>query len=47
MVYEVMDVLDQTYPDNFFDIAIDKGTIDTILCGNNAYLNVAIMLKEC
>lgn len=42
---EVMDVRHMTYPDNFFDIAIDKSTIDALLCGNNAFLNVAIMLK--
>ena len=46
MVYEVMDCCDLKYPDNFFDIIIDKSTIDAILCGNNAYLNTALMLKE-
>lgn len=46
MKYEVMDCCDLKYPDNFFDIAIDKSTIDAILCGDNAYLNVALMLKE-
>ena len=46
MVYEVMDCCDLKYPDNFFDIIIDKSTIDAILCGDNAYLNTALMLKE-
>lgn len=46
MVYEKMDCCDLNYPDNFFDIAIDKSTIDAILCGDNAYLNTAMMLKE-
>ena len=46
MVYETMDCCELTYPDNFFDIAIDKSTIDAILCGDNAYLNTAMMLKE-
>ena len=46
MVYEVMDCCDMKYPDNFFDIAIDKSTIDAILCGDNAYLNTCMMLKE-
>ena len=46
MVYEVMDVLDLKYPDNSFDVIIDKSTIDAILCGDNAFLNTAIMLKE-
>ena len=26
---------------------IDKSTIDALLCGENAYVNVAMMLKEC
>lgn len=46
MIYEVMDCTDMKYPDNFFDIAIDKSTIDALLCGDNAYLNVARMMKE-
>ena len=46
MKYEVMDCCDLKYPDNFFDCAIDKSTIDALLCGDNAYLNVAMMLKE-
>jgi len=46
MKYEVMDVRDIKYADGFFDVAIDKSTIDALLCGDNAYVNVAIMLKE-
>lgn len=46
MKYEVMDVRDIKYPDHYFDIAIDKSTIDALLCGDNAYLNVANMMKE-
>jgi ubiquinone/menaquinone biosynthesis C-methylase UbiE len=46
MLYEVMDVCDLKYPDNFFDIIIDKSTIDAVLCGDNAYLNTAMLLKE-
>ena len=34
MKYEVMDVCDMRYADNFFDIAIDKSTIDTLLTGD-------------
>ncbi len=41
-----MDVRDLKYPDNFFDLAIDKSTIDALLCGENAFLNVATMMKE-
>jgi EEF1A lysine methyltransferase 4 len=46
MKYEVMDVRDITYPDQYFDIALDKSTIDALLCGDNAYLNTAKMMNE-
>lgn len=46
MKYEVMDVCDLKYKDNSFDVLIDKSTIDALLCGDNAFLNTAIMLKE-
>ena len=46
MIYKVMDCCDLQFEDNFFDIIIDKSTIDAILCGDNAFLNTAIMLKE-
>lgn len=46
MKYEVMDVCNMTYEDDSFDVAVDKSTIDALLCGDNAYLNVAKMLKE-
>jgi ubiquinone/menaquinone biosynthesis C-methylase UbiE len=46
MTYEVMDCCNLRYPDNFFDIAIDKSTIDALLCGDNSFLMTALMLKE-
>lgn len=46
MRYEVGDVTNMKYEDNSFDVAIDKSTIDALLCGDNAYLMVAKMLKE-
>lgn len=46
MTYEVGDVTNLKYDDNSFDVAIDKSTIDALLCGDNAYLMVAKMLKE-
>ena len=46
ILVEVMDVRDLKYKDNFFDLIIDKSTIDALLCGESSYLNVAIMLKE-
>ena len=42
-----MDVRDMTYDSKFFDIIIDKSTIDALLCGEDAYINTALMLKEC
>ncbi len=41
-----MDVLDLKYEANKYDLIIDKSTMDAILCGENSFVNVAIMLKE-
>ena len=46
MTYEVMDVRDLKYEDNTFDLAVDKSTIDALLCGDDAFINVAKMIKE-
>ena len=46
MTYEVMDVRDIKYESNIFDLAIDKSTIDALLCGEDAFINVAKMIKE-
>ena len=46
MTYEVMDVRDLKYENNYFDLAIDKSTIDALLCGDDAFINVAKMIKE-
>ena len=45
--WDVMDCRDLKYPAEHFDLIIDKSTIDALLCGNFAYYNVAVMLKEC
>ncbi len=42
---EVMDVRQLNYADGAFDMIIDKSTIDALLCGDSAFMNVAIMLK--
>jgi len=47
MKWDVMDVRDLKYKDNTFDCIVDKSTIDAMLCGDLAYINVAIMLREC
>ena len=46
MTWEVMDIRDMKYEDCMFDLIIDKSTIDALLCGDNASINVATMLKE-
>ena len=46
MTYEVMDVRKLEYKDDYFDVAIDKSTIDALLCGDDAFLNVALMMSE-
>ena len=35
-----------TYDDHSFNLIVDKSTIDALLCGDNSFINVAIMTKE-
>jgi ubiquinone/menaquinone biosynthesis C-methylase UbiE len=42
----VGDVMNINAPDNYFDLAIDKSTIDTLLCSGNSFENVATTMKE-
>ena len=42
---EVMDCTNLKFETNFFDLIMDKSTIDALLCGENAYMNTALMLK--
>lgn len=41
-----MDCMNLTYPRESFDFVLDKSTIDALLCGPDAFLNTAKMLKE-
>ena len=41
-----MDVLDMKFKNSEFDIVIDKGTLDSIFCGDNSAPNVEKMLNE-
>jgi len=41
-----MDARDLKYQDGTFDLAIDKSTIDAVLCGEKSFVNVAIMIRE-
>lgn len=38
MIYEVMDVTKMTYPDKYFDLVLDKSTIDALLCSEHPYI---------
>ena len=47
IVFQVGDVTNYPeFEDNSFDLAIDKSTIDALLCGDNSFVMVAKMLKE-
>ena len=47
MTWQVMDITDMSaFATDSFDIAIDKSTIDALLCGDDFLLKVALMLKE-
>jgi ubiquinone/menaquinone biosynthesis C-methylase UbiE len=46
MSFLLMDVRKLEFPDNTFDLAIDKSTIDALLCGEQSFLNVALMTRE-
>ena len=46
MYYQEMDVRDMKFQSGFFDLVIDKSTIDALLCGNHSFINVTKMTKE-
>ena len=46
MTWLEMDALDMSFPDEVFDMVIDKSTLDAILCGDNYYYKSAKMLME-
>lgn len=41
-----MDVREIKFPEKYFDLVIDKSTIDALLCGDKSFVNVAKMLNE-
>ena len=48
MKWDVMDITNMSYPDENFDIVLDKSTIDALLTGGaHAHIAVAKMMKEC
>ena len=47
MRYFVMDATDLSqFDDRSFDVVLDKGTLDSLLCGDDAFINVARMTRE-
>ena len=46
MPFKQMDVKSLTFQDNSFEAVIDKGTLDSILCGDGSGPNAAQMLSE-
>ena len=47
MSWKVGDVTNMEFKNSSFDLAIDKSTIDALLCGDDAYIMVGKMMKEC
>jgi len=47
LCYELMDVRAMKYENSTFDILIDKGTLDSILCGDSGSSDAENMLREC
>jgi len=45
--FEMQDVRSMTYKEGEFDLLVDKGTLDAILCGNDSSKNAALMLEQC
>ena len=47
LIYKEMDVRDmKDFQDKTFDLVIDKSTMDALLCGEESFVNVALMTKE-
>eukprot|EP00758_Cryptobia_borreli_P001976 Tbor_TRINITY_DN2683_c0_g1::TRINITY_DN2683_c0_g1_i1::g.17986::m.17986 len=46
MIWVNMDARKMEFPNNSFDIVIDKGTVDSLLCGSNSFQSVYQMNKS-
>ncbi|CAI5484074.1 unnamed protein product [Closterium sp. Yama58-4] len=44
--YDTMNVCSMGFDESAFDVVLDKGTLDAILCGNNSVENASAMLSE-
>lgn len=45
MTYKEMDARDLKFQNDFYDLVVDKSTIDSLLCGEQAYYSVSLMIK--
>eukprot|EP00271_Cylindrocystis_brebissonii_P007843 TRINITY_DN21696_c0_g1_i2.p1 TRINITY_DN21696_c0_g1~~TRINITY_DN21696_c0_g1_i2.p1 ORF type:complete len:213 (+),score=29.62 TRINITY_DN21696_c0_g1_i2:198-836(+) len=45
MEWEVMDVKSMTFEDESFDTVVDKGTLDSLMCGDDSTVNARKMLS--
>lgn len=46
MSWQVVDATALSFPDGYFDAVLDKGTLDSVLCGENSTSNATKMLAE-
>ena len=46
-IFSVQDVRSMNFTSGSFDVVIDKGTLDAILCGADSARNSTLMLNEC
>ena len=46
LMWQAMNVCTLEYPDESFNSVIDKGTLDSVLCGEGSTANVAKMCME-
>ena len=46
MTWQQMNVCSLEFPDESFDAVFDKGTLDSVLCGEGSTANVAKMCQE-
>ena len=46
LMWQMMNVCALDYPDESFNAVVDKGTLDSVLCGEGSTANVAKMCME-
>ena len=46
IIYELINVRELKYKEEMFDLVIDAGIIDELLCWEDFYINMTVMTKE-